>query len=680
MMKNTKRIITILLFIVAFIVIYATPVFASAATSYTLTLNAKGEFVRTQDAYLPLRTTMELNLNKPEDMMFDDDGFLWIADTGNMRILKYDSVTNELLFELTYPEFLAPKGLYISSRGLYVADSAAKAVFRFDLDGTFIEKFERPDSLSFGETSFEPSKIAVDNRGNLYIYGEGVSNGIIQLSNIGEFLGFFTTNKIRLSVVQQFQKLILTPEQFDNLLARSPQTFSSIFIDDNSMVYTTTMSTYFNAVKKHNTQGGNIFKRMISFDDARDIYVDKEGIVYAGMQSGAIFVYDQTGDFIFYFGASNSDISSNQDISGVFQRLSSIAVRDDGVIFALDDAKSFLQSFEPTAYAKEIYRAINLYEDRLYQEAIDAWSEVLNLNQMSVIAHNNIAKSYLQLQDYESAMHHFELAGNRTGYSEASWEVRNLVIQSYLGIFIIALIFIYFSNLVLHKVDKKTGKVTQFTQPIKKSFDKPILRELSFMFKIMRKPIDSFEDLKHGHQGSFRATLILYVAIFITFIFFNTSKGFIYQYILVEDIDITALVLGFTAVTLLFVICNYLDTSINDGIGKLKQIFMMFVYALGPLFLALLLVTLLSHVLTYNEVFFLDFIMTFGTIWSFILIYLGISEIHEYSGKETIRSIFMSLLFAIIIVVVLIIIITMWQQLYLFLDAIIKELIRNVFN
>ena len=679
-MKKIKRILTMLLILALSFILFIPHTYASSATSYTLTLNAKGEFVPTQDAYLPLRTTMELNLNKPEDMMFDDEGYLWIADTGNMRIVKYDSHTNSLISELTYPEFLAPKGLFISSRGLYVADSAAKAVFRFDLDGNFIEKFQKPDSLSFGDTSFEPSKIAVDNRGNLYIYGEGVSNGIIQLSNIGEFLGFFTTNRIRLSIVQQFQKLILTPEQFDNLLARSPQTFSSVFIDKNSMVYTTTMSTRFNAVKKHNTQGGNIFNRMISMDDARDVYVDNEGIVYAGMQSGAIFVYDHTGDFIFYFGASNTDITSNQDIAGVFSRLAAIAVRDDGVIFALDDDKSFLQSFEPTDYAKEIYRAIGLYENRQYEEAITAWSDVLNLNQMSVIAHNNIAKAYLQIENYETAMHHFELAGNRAGYSDASWEVRNLVIQSYLGLFIIGLVIIYFSQLILQKVDKKTGKITALTNPVKEVFNIKILKDIGFMFKVMRHPVDSFEDLKHGHKGSLFATIILYIAIFITFIFFNTSKGFIYQYTLIEDIDLTALVLGFLSVTLLFVICNYLDTSINDGIGKIRQIFMMFVYALGPLFIALLLVTLLSHILTYNEVFFLDFIMTFGMIWTFILIFLGITEIHEYSGKQALRSIFMSLLFAVIIVVVLIIIITMWQQLYLFLDALIKELIRNVFR
>lgn len=679
-MKSIKRLIILILLLCIIVFMSPSDIYASSATSYTLTLNAKGEYVRTQDAYLPLRTTMELNLNKPEDMMFDESGYLWIADTGNARILQYNSETNTLIKTLTYPEFLSPKGLFISSRGLYVADSAAKAVFRFDLDGNFIEKFSRPVSLSFGDTSFEPSKIAVDNRGNLYIYGEGVSNGIIQLSNIGEFLGFFTTNKIRLSLVQQFQKLILTPEQFDNLLSRSPQTFSSVFIDHNSMVYTTTMSTYFNAVKKHNTQGGNIFTRMFSFDDARDVYVDKEGIVYAAMQSGAIFVYDHTGDFIFYFGASNTDTSSTQDVAGVFSRLSAIAVRSDGVIFALDDGKSFLQSFAPTDYAKGIYKAINLYEDRQYDDAITAWDDVLKLNQMSVIAHNNIAKSYLQLEDYETAMHHFELAGNRVGYSEASWEVRNTVIQSYLGIFIIGLVFIYFGNLILQKVDKKTGKITALTEPIKRTFDIKILKDLGFMFKVMRHPIDSFEDLKHGHKGSFLATIILYITIFITFIIFNTSKGFIYQYTLIEDIDITALILGFLAVTLLFIICNYLDTSINDGIGKLKQIFMMFVYALGPLFIALLLITLMSHILTYNEVFFLDFTMMFGAIWSFVLIYLGISEIHEYSGKETLRSILMSVLFALIIVVVLIIIITMWQQLYLFLDALVKELIRNVFR
>lgn len=677
-MRHIKKvIILVLLLSLSFIATQMS--YAASATSYTMTLNAKGQYVRTQDAYLPARTTMDLQLSAPEDMIFDKDGYLWIADTNNQRIVKYDTYADTIISTITHPDFRTPKGVFVSDRGIYVADASAEKVFRFDTLGTLIETFTRPDSVSFSDTNFTPNKLVVDNRGNLYIYGEGVSSGIIQLSNSGEFLGFFTTNRIQLSPIQEFQKLIFSEDQFDSLVGRDPQTFSSIFIDQNSMIYTTTMSTFRGAVKKHNTQGGNIFGNVIAFDDARDLYVDNQGIVYAGMQSGVIFIYDQTGSFIFNFGASTFG-GTNDDVAGVFSRLSAVAVRSDGYIFALDDSKSFLQSFEPTDYATEIYRAIGLYEARQYEDAVVAWKDVLKLNQMSVIAHNNIAKSYLQMEYYEQAMYHFELAGNRGGYSEASWEVRNMAIQAYLGTFIIVAALIYLSNVVLQTVDKKTGKITSFMQPVKSFFDKKFFKDIFYMFRVMRHPVDSFDDIKRGLKGSLLATVILYVLIFISFVLFNTSKGFIYQFIAIEDLDLTALMLGFLAVTLLFIVCNYLDTSINDGIGTIKQIFMMFVYALGPLFMALVLITVLSHVLTYNEVFFLDFIMNIGIVWTLVQIFLGISETHEYTGKQTLRSMIMSVLFALIVVIIMIIIITMWQQLYLFIEAILKEAIRNAFR
>jgi hypothetical protein len=99
-----------------------------------------------------------------------------------------------------------------------------------------------------------------------------------------------------------------------------------------------------------------------------------------------------------------------------------------------------------------------------------------------------------------------------------------------------------------------------------------------------------------------------------------------YQFVAIEDMDIWSLILGFFGITLIFIISNYLDTSINDGIGGLKQIFMMFVYSLGPLLIALGLTTILSHVLTYNETFFLTLTMNAGFIWSFINIFLGIID------------------------------------------------------
>lgn len=673
--------LTILMMVFILLNVRTLEVDASAATSYTMTLNAKGRYVRTQDAYLPGNTITSLGLKAPLDMMFDEDDLLYIADSDNRRIVIYDTVTNQFVKAITHPDFSKPKGVFVSNRGIYVADTTAEAVFWFDSEGNFLQKFGRPTTPSFADTTYNPSKVVVDNRGNIYIYGEGVKDGIIQLSLDGEFLGYFTSNKVQLSFTQQIYKLVFTEEQFENFATRDPQTFSNIFIDQNSMIYTTTMGTYRNAIKKHNTQGGNIFanSRTISYDDARDIYVDEQGIIYAAMQNGTIFVYTPDGDFIFNFGSSNLVAGQlNVDISGLFSKLASVAVDSKGNIWALDDTKNFLQSFIPTEYATKIYHALDLYNSRQYGEAVVVWDEVLKLNQMSVIAHDNIAKSYLQQEKYEDAMHHFELAGNRVGYSDAYWEVRNVGIQSALGAVIILLVvYVVLSN-SLSFIDRKTGKITLWTAPIRRFFDIPIIRDLLYIFRVMRHPVDSFYEIKKGHRGSMTSTIILYLTLFALYLNYSVNKGFIYQFVAAEDMDLSSIVLGFFAITGVLMISNYLDTSINDGIGGPKQIFMMFIYSTGPLMVALLSTTLLSFVLTYNETFFLTFIMGGGMLWTFINLFLGIIETHDYSGRQTVKSIIMTIVFGLIFAVVIIIIVMMWEQLYQFLEAIIKEVIRNV--
>ena len=57
------------------------------ATSYTYTVDDKGNFIRTQDAYLPNRTLTELGLSSASDLFIDDNDLLYIADTGNKRII-----------------------------------------------------------------------------------------------------------------------------------------------------------------------------------------------------------------------------------------------------------------------------------------------------------------------------------------------------------------------------------------------------------------------------------------------------------------------------------------------------------------------------------------------------------------------------------------------------------------
>jgi hypothetical protein len=238
-----------------------------------------------------------------------------------------------VLGELKHDGFSTLRGIFVTEAGdIYVADSGAKTVFRFAEDFTLKESFGKPNTPLFSDTNFEPNKIAVDKSGNMYIIGEGVYSGVIQLAHTGEFLGYFTVNKTKLTASQMLQYLLFSREQMENVTDIVPTTFSNVFLDGAGIVYTTTMGTNEDAVKKHNTSGGNMFKEtLFSVSDfVADIYVDRQGIIYFCGTTGYIDVHSKHGELIFTFGSG----VSNMDVAGLYSSLPAIAVDKDGNIIS----------------------------------------------------------------------------------------------------------------------------------------------------------------------------------------------------------------------------------------------------------------------------------------------------------------------------------------------------------
>ena len=97
------------------------------------------------------------------------------------------------------------------------------------------------------------------------------------------------------------------------------------------------------------------------------------------------------------------------------------------------------------------------------------------------------------------------------------------------------------------------------------------------------------------------------------------------------------------------------------------------------IFAALLTVTLISHALTYNEAFLLTLVMIAGVAWSAAVIFIALQTIHQYSFKETVFSLVLTLMFMLIIAIVCIILSMMWNSLSSFVTSVGKELVYNVF-
>ncbi len=690
-MRRIKHLISLIFAVLLAVSLPAAKAYASA-TTYTYTLEVKsGEynFVRTQDAYLPDKTITQIGLSKPQDIFITDDNTMYICDTGNSRILLYDINTDKTAGEIKGAPMKTPTGVFVTDDGtVYVADKGAKAVLKYSSDLELIETFERPVAPAFSDTNFDPLKVAVDNAGNIYIIGEGVYNGIIQLAPTGEFLGYFAVNTTKITFSQMLQKVLFTRDQLENLSMTVPTTFSNIFVDEAGIVYSTSMNNEDNSLKKHDTSGRNMFMNgIVGWNDMTDVFVNKDGIIFVASQKGYVEIYSKDGEFIFEFGSEES----GTDIAGLFTSLPTVAVDNRGYIWTADGDKGYLQSFKPTDYANTIYSAMGLYEAGRYEESLEAWSEVLRLNQMSMLAHNGVGKALFHAQRYEESLEHFKVAENRDYYSEAFWEVRNVTVQKTLPFVFFGVLFLVIASVVIKKIDKKGVLAAKRREIADRLLDIPVLGDVLYMFRVSRHPNDRYYDIRVGNvqyfkkkagYGHGRATAVgaavIYALMFAIYMLYRTGKGFIYQYVSVENMDMAGTVAGFFVLIILFIICNWLVTSINDGDGNLKTVYMLPAYALSPLMTGMVAIVILSYAMTYNESFILTLILVVSIAKTVVNLFCGLMNVHDYTFKETVKSVVMTFFFMIVAMIIALILTIMFEQLLSFIISVGRELVLNV--
>jgi len=674
-----KKFAFVLLLLIALQVF--TPLTAIASnTVLTFGWNRRGWLVRTQDAYLPYRNITHLGMNNPQNMVFGPDDLLYIADTGNRRIVVFDISTEQMVREVTYTGFQSPRGVFVTPDNvLYVADAVAGAVFIFDEHGVHVRTHLEPDAMAFGDTRFAPHRIAVDIRGNMFIVGEGVFDGIIQLSSEGEFLGFFASNQATRTFVQMLQDIFFTDRQREGLAARIPHTFSNVTVDRRGVVYTASMGhpgeLGGEAIRRHDMAGRNTIQNFIPVSWVADIVVDRYDNIFAASTDGFIWVFTNDGTLIFYFGAGHI---GGEDISGWFRSLVSIAVSSQGHIWALDGENAFLQSFAPTEYAQTIYSALSLFNSGLYEESAAQWETVLRHNQMSVLAHNGMGRALLYQQDFEGAQNSFYLAGNRFYYSMSFWEVRNIWLLNNLAVVLIFIVIFFALVSAIKHIDRKRIIATRVSNIRLRIMTAPRMQNIFFAFSIARHPIDSYYYLKIKQKGSLSGAAFHFILFFFVYMLYTTSRGFVVQFADVVDMDFTVIVGGFFGLFALFIVSNYLVTSINDGEGSIIDIFKLISYGLFPLTITLLGVTVLSHMITLNEVFLLNFSLLFGAIYTASVIWLGLQEVHNYSFGTTLKSLLITLFFMTIVLIIIFNLVVLFDGLVNFIESIGSEVYINV--
>ena len=656
------------------------PTQARSSTTYNYTISVDGDWIRTQDAYVPGAIYLrDMGLSEPEDIFIKDDT-LYVADSGNARVIAYNMTdgTHTVIGEGT---LVSPCGIFVTDDGtVYVADCKAPAVFIFSADGTLIQTISTPDSYLFGKTSvYAPKNVVVSTQGNIYVVGDGAHEGLMQFDFDGTFQGYFAANKRSLTLLEYIQELIYTDAQKAKSVSRIAQPIYNIDITSQDLIFSVTQAANkysagagvgaksHNLVQLHNLGGNNILSKEESMHDEWNFVDIASGIYansYALTQTGLIYEYDSSGNLVFSFGGR----AMSDDKNGLITDAAAIDVDKDGFIYVLDRERALVQIFVPTDFAVATQKAIYYLETGNYEDSEEIWNEVLKLNGMSRIAHLGLGKTLLHQERYSEALEQFKIANDRKNYSTAYWELRGAWLDKNIFWLLGGIVILIAGAVIIRRVTKNRPRKA-----------KPrIVSDVLYIGNILRHPIDSLYYLNRGERGSVVSASIVYLIGLIVFMLDMLCRGFIFGFARFKNSSPFFLPIAYVAVLGLFILGNYMVSSINDGKGTFKQVYITTAYALSPYIIVTPFIVALTYALTLNEAFLITFPWTVTLIWLFVVLFITISETHAYSFKATVKNLLLTIFFMLVCVVVIALVYIFWKQIIIFAGKIIGEVSYRV--
>ena len=111
-----------------------------------------------------------------------------------------------------------------------------------------------------------------------------------------------------------------------------------------------------------------------------------------------------------------------------------------------------------------------------------------------------------------------------------------------------------------------------------------------------------------------------------------------------------------------------------DGCGTFRNIFIRTSFAVIPYTVQLIVNTILSHILIRDEHIFMDIIQISGIIWTLILVFNSVREVHHYSFKETFIAVIMTVFGITVMLFLMILVLCLLQQIYLFFISVFTEI------
>ena len=677
-----KKIVSVLAILLALITLLAIP--ASASSAYqTYTYSIMGDPLYSPDAYSPYQTMAAedmgldaLGLNNPADLVTDDENNVYIADAGNNRIVILNRYYRDPKYISSFinahgidDSLSSPQGVFVTKDAIWVCDTDKARIVVFDRDGNFVREIAEPKSALFDANNvYRPVALAVDDFGRLYVVSSTTYQGIIVLTNDGEFVKFIGAQAVTISAWEIIWRKFQTDEQrklssnyvsteFNNITYTSGEEQGSgyIYVTTSSIDKATAEAQIRGNVKKGdympvkmlNSAGDEIMRRNGFWPPAGEIDIlggfNKDETVNGPSRiidvacgpektwsiidekRSKIYTYDFNGNLLFAFGDKGTMLGAVANIEAITYQGEKMLV--------LDKSNNCMIVYERTEYGDLLLEAISAENSLDYTYAIQCWRAVLQHNSNFDAAYVGIGNALYRSGEYEAAMEYYETAYDTSNWSNSYREVRKEWMSDYFLLLMLIIVVVIVAVLKFFAYAKKVNKKGATDGRERKTF----WQELMFGFHTIFHPFDGFWDLKHEKRGSVRAALVYVALTIIAFFYQSIGQGYVMNP-LGNYSTIWAQALSVLVPMLLFVTANWCLTTLFDGEGSFKDVFVAVSYCLLPIPMLIIPATFLSNFVTTSEAGLVTLVTTLAFTWMGIMVFFATMVTHDYSMGRNILT------------------------------------------
>lgn len=165
-----------------------------------------------------------------------------------------------------------------------------------------------------------------------------------------------------------------------------------------------------------------------------------------------------------------------------------------------------------------------------------------------------------------------------------------------------------------------------------------LLQSLRYGLYVIFRPFDGFWDLKNEKRGSLQAAFVIFALWLAINALSYPFTGFVVQVIHWEYFNLWYALLNMIVPFVLWCVSNWCFTSLMDGKGSFKDIFIASCYALIPFVLINPALIIISNIITVNEASLYWLFSSLAMLWFVFLLIVAMMQTHDYTTGKTILS------------------------------------------